>query len=292
MAGGNKRRRVDASSRTLRSQDGQKQGLPRLNELIAEAIEVAKTLEPGLTDRVLIKEAHTLTDSLRKVLPLVRSEVKYEEYKMSLRQNLKKLQKICEGYYWADSYETQGELMSDISVRMNEWLAHVWLCMQEGDTVDMNGVEKALVLCSETVDDIKGCHMRWVYARMVGVYGLSTNPTTVVDVNGKVVYEEEYGSMKHNLAWMWRKLLVTSTSRNLPTQTILQNVKRFELVQEICKLLRRSEEEDDEEDEEEDAEEGNAGDENDDGYGFWDGHWTVAMKAAADHVISRLDPSR
>ncbi|KAF9555533.1 hypothetical protein CPC08DRAFT_821005 [Agrocybe pediades] len=287
MAGGTKRRRVDASSRTLRSQDAQKQGLLRLNELIAEAIEVAKTLEPGFTDGILIREAHTLTDSLRKALPCDRSKVKYEENKMSLRQNLKKLQKICEGYYWADSYETQGELMSDISVRMNEWLAHVWLCMQEGDTVDMNEVEKALVLCSETADDIKGCHMRLEYT------DFTTNPTTVVDAGGKVVYEEEYGSMKHNLAWMWRELLVTSTSRNLPTQTILQNVKRFELVQEICKLLRsRSEEEDDEEDEEEDAEEDEEEDENDDGYGFWDGHWTVAMKAAADHVISRLDPSR
>ncbi|KAF9544449.1 hypothetical protein CPC08DRAFT_770051 [Agrocybe pediades] len=170
------------------------------------------------------------------------------------------------------------ELMSDISVRMNEWLAHVWLCIQEKDTVDMNEVEKALVLCSETAEDIKGCHMRGdilFYAFGLEYTDFTANPTTVVDADGNVVYEEVYGSMKHNLAWIWRELLETSTSCNLPTQTI-----------EVIKLLRRSKEPEDEEEEEEEEEdeENEEENENDDGHGFWDGHWTDAMKAAAQAV--------
>ncbi|KAF4616268.1 hypothetical protein D9613_008311 [Agrocybe pediades] len=122
-------------------------------------------------------------------------------------------------------------MMSALSVNINEWLAHVWLCMQEEDVVDMKVVENAVLFCTETMKKLMNCHTEADHEEY------TTNLTTVVDASGNKTYEEEFAPMRHYLAWMWRELLVTSTRCNFPTDTILE--KRFRLVGMMLQLMRK-----------------------------------------------------
>ncbi|KAF9549278.1 hypothetical protein CPC08DRAFT_338482 [Agrocybe pediades] len=160
-------------------------------------------------------------------------------------------------------------MISALSGHINDWLAHIWLCMQEEDIVDMKVVEKAVLFCTETTKKLMNCHTQADHEEC------TDHLATVVDASGNKVYEEEHASMKHYVAWMWRELLVTYTSRNFPTDSILENAKRFKLVGKILKLMRKP-----------NVDEGKK--ENADGYGFWDGHWSDAMKAASVQVRTAL----
>ncbi|KAF9549280.1 hypothetical protein CPC08DRAFT_769111 [Agrocybe pediades] len=272
MARGNKRRRIDASSSstTLRSNsvNVEKPSLTRLNELISEAVQIAKAIQPVFhEDWLLIKEAHILKDSLLKALPVDSTDIKYEEHEPSIRKDVQELEFLNSR---PGENETIEYLISKLAERLNQWLAHIWRCMQHEDLVDMNLVEKSFVLCSEGLEVILDCCAREECTLC------TMHHTTVVDAGGKVVYDEYYGRLIHNMAWMWRELLVVSTSRNLPTHSIIKNIRRFRLLEDVLNLLRRQYDEDAE------------AEENDEGYGFWDGHWTNAMKVAATDVLSCL----
>ncbi|KAF9549277.1 hypothetical protein CPC08DRAFT_338438 [Agrocybe pediades] len=154
---------------------------------------------------------------------------------------------------WIDETDRINDLLSKIT----EWFGQLWLLMQI-EYIDMEAIEKAVVLGSGTVDTIKRCDMQIEFEYM-------DHAVRILDAEGETVYEQEYGSIDLTLAWMWRELLVLSASRNFPIHSILKNIDRFDLLEEVFKIMPQKyegEEENEDEDEEWEREEED----------FWHGH--------------------
>ncbi|KAF4616750.1 hypothetical protein D9613_008274 [Agrocybe pediades] len=227
---GTKRRRTGArTSSTTTSRDEASQGpsLSRLNSLIAEAVEMAKLVKPTMNGEYV-------AESLR-----------YESHKRLLETSVKGLKKHIDNDP-IDGWEEQGKMAEEIGNSIIEWLVPIWQKLVEED-VDLGAIEKCLVVCSRAID---------------GMIDLSdSEPTaTVTDVEGNI-------SLSQAVTWIWRELLVMAASRKQPTKSILENIKRYDLIDEVYALIRKGKEK-----------------RSPDGYAFWDAHWTDGMKEAAAKI--------
>ncbi|KAF9561173.1 hypothetical protein CPC08DRAFT_750113 [Agrocybe pediades] len=74
-------------------------------------------------------------------------------------------------------------------------------------------------------------------------------------------------SLSQAVTWIWRELLVMAASRKQPTKSILENIKRYDLIDEVYALICKGKEK-----------------QSPDGYSFWDAHWTDGMKGAAAKI--------
>ncbi|KAF4616978.1 hypothetical protein D9613_008293 [Agrocybe pediades] len=258
MSSGTKRRRANTNG----ASNTDEPSLARLNQLMAEAVKIAKAIEPTRGDGPAIKKAHTLAKSLLKALPtdVVVKSVGYDEHKASFEAEMKALQTSCKKN-WKYGYEDQEEMMKKLSKSVVNWLKELWSLMQEED-MDLKLIEKSLALCSDTIDKMMNCNSRAGYLDM-------TFKAKIVNDEEETIFEENV-AVTHTLGWMWRELLVIASTRGTAVKTMLTNIKLYKLIKEVFNLFRDS-----------DSVEKNC-----DGYGFWDDHWSDEMKDAAVKVRS------
>ncbi|KAF9549276.1 hypothetical protein CPC08DRAFT_769108 [Agrocybe pediades] len=265
-----------------RSHDGEdKSGtLSRIKGLLQEAITVAKSIELnslGSKDGQSVNEVHILTHSLLQALPCDASNAtKYEEHEAALKKDVDTLYAFCDANRYSKvGYIDENNMIAAILSKIGKWIKQIWLLMQNEYT-DINVVEKAVVLCSETVQRIRRSGTQVEYEDM-------EHRIKIVNAKGKKVFKQD-GSIGDTLAWMWRELLVLSASRNLPTQSIMTNIQRFRLVNGVFEIMPEPCDWDDseEEDEDEDGEWGW------DGENLWYKHWSEEMRVAAEQVRASL----
>lgn len=154
MSSGNKKLRKATSS----SADAP---LTRLNKLLADAVQVAKEVEPMREDGPAIKKAHKLANSLLKVLPIevaVKS-IEYNTHKASLDKAIKELKKDV-SRNWKNGWDEHSEMEEEIGDEIVEWFPTLWQQMAV-DGMDVKPVQQALVLCSSTVKSIENIRSRF-----------------------------------------------------------------------------------------------------------------------------------
>ncbi|KAF9555900.1 hypothetical protein CPC08DRAFT_820799 [Agrocybe pediades] len=234
--------------------------LPRLNLLLAEAVDSAKAVDPQSADDASIRKARALAKSLLDALPVdpAVAAIAYDERKASFLKAVEELEKSCKPRDWRCDWEIHGCMMVDIIKNVGKWFSPIWIYMQKEDS-DLAFVEKCLILCGETINRTAGCKARASFWEI-------ENTFSIFDDGGEVVYEELL-DITHPLGWMWRELLVIATSRGVPIDSMVANIQQFRLDSEVYDFIRQPGEQ-----------------ENRDGYKFWDTHWSAEMRAAASEV--------
>ncbi|KAK0432523.1 hypothetical protein EV421DRAFT_2023964 [Armillaria borealis] len=109
---------------------------------------------------------------------------------------------------------------------------------------------------NEDMDLIRGC---------LNLCSSAANDLLVITNSGKkIVYNQSYYVVDY-MAWMWREFLVFSVIRGCPVSAC-EIIKDDEIYEQVFSLFRQN----------------TSDPKNEDGYAFWDDHWSQEMKTVAD----------
>ncbi|KAG9217588.1 hypothetical protein CCMSSC00406_0010105 [Pleurotus cornucopiae] len=180
--------------------------------------------------------------------PVVK-QLDLEEHEQSIDGVMRELLRSCQ-YDWHDGWEQQAEYMYEICQEIAEWLRDIWSVLETGE--DLCDVQACIAYCTETVRSISKADSR---------AGFNHQETDICIMNeaDEVIYEASQ-HIGQTLTWFYKELLVMDAAQGNGwlTSTILADLKEFDKVQGVFKLLQEPEE-----------------------------HWTPEMRAAAEDLIRK-----
>ncbi|RDB16758.1 hypothetical protein Hypma_002382 [Hypsizygus marmoreus] len=134
---------------------------------------------------------------------------------------------------WKYGYETQGEMMSEMVIKMGKWIPDLWTAgVEQGIEHDL--VHKSLKFCKASLDALGSTNSRTEF-------GDFDEPEIVIeDASGKVVYENRHGTTEHAILWAWRDLLL-SAAVQMKGMTLVEKlvaeIRALGLANEMLKRL-------------------------------------------------------
>ncbi|KAK0465893.1 uncharacterized protein EV420DRAFT_799781 [Desarmillaria tabescens] len=221
-----------------------------LHNLLTEALAMAKSLDVTPDNRVTLRNVRKIAVALLDILPgderTVR-DLEYESHYLSLTSLASELA-ASETNDPEDRCYEQIPLMEGIMEEVVEWLPDIWLEMAE-ENADMDLIRRCLNLCSAAADDLRGEFLD------------CTNRLVIANSEKKTIYDQSYYVVDY-MAWMWRESLIFSAIQGLPVPP--EVMKDDEIHEQIFSLFCQD----------------TTDPRNEDGYAFWDNHWSPEMKAA------------
>ncbi|KAK7683691.1 hypothetical protein QCA50_013067 [Cerrena zonata] len=192
--------------------------------------------------------------------------VNYDIHEKSLNDQVKALEKHCKRN-WHRSSEIQAEMMMKIGKEVLQWLPHLWqIGVEKG--LEMDLVQKCLVLCTTIIIRVTKCGSFVEFCEIEFALVIS-------DTIGNVVYKDNTYLLQ-SIAWVWRELLVSATSKHRSPNGILADIRRLQFEEEVYEYLKR----------------GNVENRMDEGRGYWDVHWNEDMRAAALFLLDERHQDR
>ncbi|KAK0465894.1 uncharacterized protein EV420DRAFT_1508518 [Desarmillaria tabescens] len=246
----------------------------RLHDLLTDALNTAKSLEMTPDNHVALQNVRKIAVSLLDILPGEKravKDLKYELHDISLTSLSSELA-TSEKYDPEDRHDEQGPLMDRIMKEVVEWLPDIWLTMAE-ENADMDLIRRCLILCSSAADDLGGEYD-------------CTDTLVITNSEKKTVYNQSHYVVDY-MAWMWREFLVFSAVRGAPVSVcgVIRDDEEYEQIFSLFRQdttgtflasrmspLRLTDD--------------GIDPKNEDGYAFWDDHWSEEMRTIANRLYA------
>lgn len=155
----------------------------------------------------------------------IAAAVNYDTHKKSLEDTVKALNKSYKRI-WKYSDREQEEITNKFTGEVLEWLPILWRAIEHGLELDI--VQKCLLLCTETVTNVKICTgSDWLFG---------DEKMSITDSKGVTIYEGR--DVSDGLHWMWGEILVTASAQGAKTKYIESDIERLEIQDGVYRSMR------------------------------------------------------